>query len=257
MKLSPPLAAVLVLASAGCSLIPSFSVTPRYGLLEPRGDVSVSSASASAASDVETLGLEEEGVFAPRADFAWGPLDLMANGFATEFEGRGVAEAQLDLGGVIINQGETVDTSLDLTLASLIATFELIPTDLIDFGLGFGATYVDFDADVRSVSSGQSVGSAEEFVLPVLAARLGSRLGPVRLGLTGSGLSGSYEGMEATVADLDFSAEFSFGDLLPFYTSLVGGYRYVLIEVEYEEQGSDIDADVDLSGVYFGLTVGI
>lgn len=252
-----PLLAALSLLATSCSLVPSLSVTPRYGWLEPNGDVSVSSASANAASDVETLGLEEEGTFSPRLDFGWGPLDLMASGFQTEFEGRGFAEAQLDLGGVIINQGEAVDSSLDLLVGGVSATFDLIPTQLFDLGLGLGVTYVDFDARIRSVNTGLSVGSAEEFVIPVLAARLGTQLGPVKLNLHGSGLSGSYEDIDATLADFDLFAEYSFEDLLSFYAAVVVGYRYLMLDVEYVEQQSDIDAELDFSGVYFGLTVGI
>lgn len=255
-----PMKQLFVLAPltlASCSVIPSISVTPRYGPLDIDGDIAVSSTNANASSDADTLGLEDENVFTPRVDASWGPADIMVTGFSTEYAGRGMAEAQLDLGGVIINAGEMVDSSLDLTVGGAIVTFDLIPTGLVDIGIGLGATKIDFDARITSVSSSNSVSSAEDFIVPVLAARVGTDLGPIRLNVHASGLTGEYDDVDATFFDLDVYGEYSFEDLLGAYAAIAVGYRTIILDVEYTDSSSDIDADLEFAGIYFGLTVGI
>ena len=249
------LAVVLV---PGCSLTPSLVAIPRVGPLDIKGDVLVSSSGSSVSSDAEELGLEEDsGVFEPRVDFEWGPAHIMASAYWAEYEGTGTAESDLDLGGVVISEGEQVESSLDIASVNVLGTFDLIPTDVVDLGLGLGVRVIDFDGKVTSLSTGDSIESAEGFALPVAAARAALSVGPFELSLLGSGITGSYDDMDASVIDLDLMGEYTFEKLLGFRGSLILGYRYITIDVEYTDEGSDVEAELDFSGPYVGLALGI
>ena len=251
-------AGLLAVALGSCQLAPSLSVLPRVGQLDIEGDVLVSSSIASVASDAEELGFDQDdATFQPRVDLRWGPAHITASGYIADYEGTGTAEGQLDLGGVVIAAGEQVESALDVTSVNLVTTFDLVPTSLVDVGIGIGARVVDFEGQVRSLSSGDSIDSDELFALPVAALRAGVALGPVQLSAIASGLSGSYDDIDATVIDVDVLAEYRFDDFLGFHGSFVAGYRHIGIDVEYTDDGSDVDADLDFTGPYIGLALGI
>jgi len=241
---------------AACSIIPSVAVTPRYGQLTPSGHVAAadSGVGISGSADVEELGLDTDTVFQPRIDFGWGPLDVVGTYDAASYSGNGEAGADLDLGGTVITAGTPVSSDLDVTTINLIATFDFIPTDLVDVGIGVGARSIDFDARIASATD--TIESAESFVMPVAAARAAVALGDFRVVAIGSGLTGEYDGIEGTILDLDFMASYQF-DFVGFYWGIVGGYRYMKSDIEYEDDGSDVEADLTFDGPYFGLTIGL
>ena len=140
---------------------------------------------------------------------------------------------------------------------NVVGTFDIVPTSIVDLGIGLGARVVDFEGTVQSLSSGDSIASDELFALPVAALRGAVRLGPVEVSLIASGLTGSYDDIDATVIDVDLLGEYRFDDFLGFHGSLVAGFRHIGIEVEYTDDGSDVDADLDFSGPYIGLSLGI
>jgi len=254
----PVQALALALFACGCQVTPSLVVTPRLGTLDVSGDVFVSSSGSSVATDADDLGLDEDNaVFEPRVDFAWGPAHVMGTVYSASYEGTGTAEGQLDLGGVTINAGDQVRSTLDVTSVNLVTTFDLIPTKLVDLGIGLGVRVIDFDGKVTSLSTNQSIASDETFALPVAAARAAVNVGPFQLSLVGSGLGGSYDGIDASVLDLDLMGEYTFEEFIGFHGSLVLGYRYIGVSVEYTDSGSDVDADLDFQGPYIGLSLGI
>ncbi len=242
---------------ASCSLIPSASITPRIGPRSVEGDILVTSGSTSTGSDAETLGLDrEDALFQPRADVSFGPFDFMASFHDAHYEGEGTAESQLDLGGVIINAGDTVESELNVRYTSALFAWDLFPTDLVDIGIGLGASSIDFDARVTATSSGNTVESAEEIIVPLLVLRAEVELGDLKTNLYVSGLSGSYNDVDATLLDIDLFAQYIFWDLPLSYGAINAGYRYLAIDVQYEEDGSDVDADLEFSGPYVGLSFG-
>ena len=141
-------------------------------LAAPHGaDILVSATGSAVSSDTDALGLDEDSsVFSPRVDFSWGPADLMLTVYEAEFQGTGTTPSQLDLGGVIIAAGDTVQTDLDVSVANLIATFDLLPTGFVDLGAGFGLRLAEFSGNIRSTNTGLEIGSDETFILPALAA---------------------------------------------------------------------------------------
>jgi hypothetical protein len=234
------------------------SATPRFGPLDIAGDIAVSSTDTSVRSDVEALGFDEdEAVFSPRADFSWGPAHVMASGYIASYDGTGRAETDLDLGGVLIRAGDEVDSDLDVQSASLTVTFDFIPTELLDIGLGVGVRYVGFDGRISSVSTTESISSDEAFVLPTLAGRVAVGVGPFDFSVIGSGIAAEANGIEAAFADVDAMIEYSFDRWLNFHGGIVVGYRYIMMDVEFEDRGSDIEADLDFQGFFLGLTLGV
>jgi hypothetical protein len=250
--------AVALLLGGGCAAVPHAYLTPRVGPLDVDGDVAISSSSGTASTSADALGLDEDTiVFNPRIDASWGGLDLMLSGYRGRFSGSGRTEGQFDLGGVVIAAGEDVDSRLDLGQASLLATWDLVPGNLIDLGIGLGASAFDVDARVRSQSSGDEVETDEVFVVPLLAARAAVTLGDFQLGLHWSGIVVDVGDVDARFHDFDLMARWCFLDTGSIVGALVAGYRLMLVDAEYDDGGSRVDVDLDFHGPYFGLTLGL
>ncbi|MFT5291607.1 MAG: hypothetical protein ACI8PQ_003229 [Planctomycetota bacterium] len=248
----------LALASS-CNILPSARVTPRIGTLELDGDISAGTPGLSATADMEDLGFIDDGnVFSPRVDLAWGPVDLIASGFNAKYEGDGTADVALTIGGDTISIGEAVHSELDLSMVTLLAVWDFVPTDVVDFGLGLGAQVIDFDTSITSLGMVPvTIETAESAPFPVLAARGAFQLFDLEISAVASGVSLDISGVDATFVDLDIMASYTFEEFLGFYGALVAGYRQIDMDVEYSDSGSDVALDFSLSGPYFGLTLGL
>ena len=243
---------------AGCNAVPDLSITPRVGRLALDGDIGVSSSGTIVSSSVEGLGLgNDETIFSPRVDCAWGPLDLSVAGYRAEVAGTGAAEASLDLGGVVINAGDPVRSGLDFSTYTAGLTYDFVPGNTFDLGLGIGVQSLDFDATIESISTGASIRSQESFLLPVLAARAELQLGSFGFTALASGLSGKASGVDATLINLDLAARYTFARGHGVNGDLVLGWQTMSLDVQYTDQGSDVAANLDIGGPYLGLTIGI
>ncbi len=255
MKHRVPVLGILALA-ASCNAVPSASVTPRYGPLGLDGDIAVSASVASVRSSADALGADEDDDgLAPRADADWGPFDAWVSLYNGDFGGRGVAEGQLDLGGVIITAGDVVDSELELSFVDGGIVWDLIPGETVDLGIGLGAASIDFDANIRSVTTGLEVGASESFTVPVLAARGAIAAGDFEISVVATGFGIDTGIDDVTFMDADAMAAWRFlgGDTVS--GGLVIGYRYAMVEADFGSFGSDVEADLELSGPYLGLTL--
>ena len=224
--------------AGACGVVPSLAVTPRVGPLSVRGEFGASSSGAGTTS-LAGLGLDDDpGLIAPRIDGGWLRLDGWASWYDARFAGTGVAQDELDLGGAVLATGEPTDTEFDLLLGTTALTFDVVPGDTFDLGLGFGAAYVDFDARIDSLSSTESLHAAATFGLPLVAA----------------GLSWKDGDDELSVFDGDLMLRWSFLEAGSLQGGLVVGYRRSSVEARYEDGGSDVDASLDLDGPYAGLS---
>lgn len=257
-KLSAVCAALALPLLGACSIIPSVAVTPRLGQLTPKGDIAAadSGVGITASADVEELGFDSDTVFQPRVDFGWGPLDIIGTYDSGTYEGDGTATADLDFGGMTIVAGTPVSSRLEVETINVIGTFDFIPTDMVDIGIGLGARSVDFDALIESQGGPEVIESSEQFVLPVAAARAAVALGGFSVVAIGSGLTGEYDGVEGTILDVDLMASYDF-DFAGFFWGVVAGYRYQRSDLAYEDEGSDVDTELTFDGPYFGLTIGL
>jgi hypothetical protein len=251
-----PLAVPLACAVCGCA-VPELGLMPRYGRVALEGEFGASSGSTSARSDVERAGLgEEEDVLHGRADLDLGSPHLILSGMGPSFEGRGTLDATIDDGTDTINAGATVDSEADIGIYDGLVVFDLVPGDTLDLALGIGGSVVDLDLAFEEVGAGTTIETAETFLVPVVAALAGVELGRLELQLLGLGIDASYEGDSI----LYWTGE-GFLSLRLLGTdvraSLVGGYRISQIEVDYDDENADIDADLRLSGPFVGLELAV
>ena len=246
---------VPALLASACSL-PSASVTPRllFGSLD--GDLAASDSGASASTGTDELGLGgRDEAFSPRADLGWSGAHLSLSVLASSFEGSGTTAGEITIGGTTIAADRDVESALDLSAYSGVVTWDLAPPKLVEAGLGFGVTVVDFDFALRDTGTGERVSSDELLPVPLIAARVGVH--PGRFGLTAAlgYLELSYDDTDARVIDLDLAGEMRlFGGDHRLSGRLVVGYRLFDVEADYEDDGSEVHADVAIDGPYVGLS---
>jgi hypothetical protein len=252
----PYLGTALLLSA--CSA-PGASITPRFAQVDVDGDIGVQQGSSvNAQASVDSLGLEKaDSVIGLRVDVDFGGHWTFSAQDSTH-DGDGTADATLSQGGVTINVGDPVSTEFDLGLYSAAVTWDLMPTDALELGLGVGVTAFDIDANITETAGGQTVSTDEMLPVPFLAGRIGFAMGPVDV----SGLLGwvsiDYSGDEATFLDLDTMAKvrvFGDDDRLAGWIAL--GYRFLNAEVAYEDGSDSVDADIDFSGPWLGLVLSL
>lgn len=247
---------LVALALAACSA-PSIIITPRVSRLDIGGDVGAQQGtSVSASASASSLGLEaDSSTFGGRVDIVAG-AHWTLSAQSSSHGGQGVADAQLSSGAGTINVGDPVDSQFDLALYSGAVTFDLIPTDMFELGIGLGVTALDVDARFTDLSNSATVTTSEILPVPFLAGRLGFKLGACEV----SGLLGwihiNYDGDEASFLDFDGMARVRVlgdGDRVAGYLAL--GYRFLNVQAEYADNGNAVDVDVDFDGPWVGLSL--
>ena len=186
-----------------------------------------------------------------RAEFDFGPLNAMVNGFQTTQKGDGTVTA--DFGG--ISAGSTVTTDLDLTMAHGRLVFDLLDMDVLTAGVGLAANWVDMELEARETTFGVDESLDLEQIVPLLAAHVATRIDvpmliPLRFDLNAAGIALDYKDIDGTMLDLEALLH---GELGHF--GVFAGYRYVMMDVEGVSSGQEYDGDVTLSGWLIGLNV--
>ncbi|HVS20026.1 MAG TPA: hypothetical protein VMT18_15585 [Planctomycetota bacterium] len=240
---------------------PRFDVTPRWGTFDIDGDLGIASGGVTAKADLNTAGLQQDdSVLGARVDFDWGPSHLMVSGQQSEHGGDGTLDATLSSGGITIGATTPVASELDLGLYSAAYTFDFVPSDLIEVGLGVGVSYLDVKARFTdSTDPTQTIDADESLPVPVLAARLGTRIWRIDASLQAQGIAVELDGDEILFVDLDLMAKLHLlGGADHLGGHLTAGYRWVDLELEYEnDDGEQVDGDATFSGPYIGLTLSI
>ena len=255
----------LALLASACNT-PRFFVVPRGGQFEPEGDIALSGDAATigidATNSVEALGfVEDEGVPGLRADVDWGTSHLTLAWQQSEHGGTGTLEAEISDDDTTIPAGTQIESVFDMGLGEVLLTFDLIPGETFELALGLGATVFDLDLSVTDQTSGDTVEPDETtFAAPLLAARLGARFWRVDLEALLGGMDVSYDGDSASLYDLDAFARIRLlGPEDRAHGALVVGYRYLDLDLEYDdEDGSGaVDADIYFDGPYVALSIGL
>lgn len=249
--------AALLGSLAGCSL-PRAMVTPRLGTFDVKGDIAVSSSGASASNSVDSVGLvEDDSVFGGRVDLAWGGIELSASAQTSTHDGDGVLEADVSQGGTTISAGTSVASALDLGLYNALLTFDLVPGDTFELGIGPGISVIDIQASFTDTTTSDQVSTDEVVPVPLLVLRAGAQLGPVHVSALVGGMKVSIDGNDATYLDVDLMGRLRLlGDGDHMTGWLTVGWREVDIDVQYDDGGDSVDADLTFSGPYFGVTIG-
>jgi hypothetical protein len=259
IRMSLRLASVVLAACAACSA-PSALVTPRVGQMDIDGHVAVSDSGMVLADNSldDALGLEKDeaspGVRAdvragvPHFVFAWGNPD---NG------GDGTLTAEISDDGTTLPVGTEVATNIDLDLWSALVTFDVIPTEMFELGLGLGIHLADLEALIasRDPLTPGSILVDEAFPIPVLAVQGGFVLGQFDVSALVSGIAVEVDDDEAMFLDVDLMARFKLIDS-GVSGSIALGWRYTHLDAEYEQDGDSADVDLELSGPYVAITIG-
>ena len=258
VKLNYTLAA-LSLSLCSCGL-PSLALHPRMGAMDLDGHLAANTTGAPAmATSAADLGLDEgEDEVMPRADLKWVGMHLSASQFTAAYAGTGQVDAEIDLGdGNTIDVGADVATDLDFDVTSLHYTWDLIPGETVEAGIGLGLALVDFRTSMVETSGGglDSASTEESIPVPLLAARLGFNLGPVELSGVAGFLQISDGDNEASVRDLDLMAVYEVFSGTGASLGLNVGYRQFDLEANYGDGDSTVDMDLGLSGICYGITL--
>ncbi len=247
---------VLALSLLGACAAPQFQLAASYGELTPKGDVSlVNGGGATANNSLDDLGLDSaEATPALRADFKWGVPHLTLATQSSSWDGNGILS--VDFGG--IGTGTAVDTELELALHRSVLTFDLVPTDLFELGLGFGVSLIDIKGSVDESAGALSENFDESLPVPVLAARIGGKLWKLDCELLLSGLKVDVDGNSATYLETDLNARYSiFGAPGELGGGIIAGWRQVSLQAAYDDGSDAVDLDLTFSGPYLGVQLGI
>ena len=147
-----------------------------------------------------------------------------------------------------------MDSSVDLGVTSGLLTWDLAPTDSVEFGLGFGIVALDLELEFRENITPTTVSSDETVPVPVLAARVGISAGAWEVAGVLSGLDVDADGDQVTFFDLDAYGKYHIaggGDRLG--AAFIFGYRATELDVEYDDGSDRVDANLEVSGPYIGL----
>lgn len=247
--------ALLALATSAC-VAPSASITPRAYSLEADGRFSGTSSGVSAFSDLETLGItEKDEPIGASAVLQWTGARLALSAVDTSFSGNGTATVDITLGGTTIMAPTAVFTQMDLALYTAYLTWDLIPTEKADLGLGFGLAVLDFDASVATVPPAAIASTSDTLPVPVVTGHAGTAWGDLALGGDVGLFEVEIDNENARVLDLDASLSWQFFDVPGnLGGSLVLGYRLIDIQADYEDDSSFVEVEMDVSGPYLGLS---
>jgi hypothetical protein len=253
-----PVLCALTTLAAGCSA-PRFAVEPRLDQPSVSGEVAVAAPGEPLQSnDVESaldLG-QDDAAFGARADVRFGTPHVVLNFLLSDFDGEGTLTGQLSDDGVVLPAGTDVATDVDFALYSGIVTFDLVPSDMVEVGLGFGLEVIDLDATVLSRDSGNpgTIDIETTLPMPVLALQAAVQFDRFELHGLASGMQLAVDGDEASFYDIEVGARYRiFGAGVS--GSIAAGWRYSRLDAEYEDDDDNASVDLRLSGPFFGLAL--
>ncbi|MBK7644719.1 MAG: hypothetical protein IPJ19_17035 [Planctomycetes bacterium] len=253
-----PVLLALTCCLAACSA-PHLDVIPRIQRAKFDGSVAANISSVTLASnDVDKdLGLgDPSSEFGARADLSFGAGKWTFAYAPASFSGDGTLTADITQGGVTITAGTDVKTDLKMDVATAIWTHDFFPGENVELGLGLGAHLLDFHSTITSTTDSATLD--QTIPVPVIAGRAGLVFGPFDVSALLSGLKVKYGGDEATFVDADLMARYRFfggvGGRLS--GAAVLGWRKTDVKLDYTDGGDHTDADVNVSGIYYGLSIG-
>lgn len=252
------LALLLALTASSCAL-PRIRASARLGQLDLDGSIGASSSGSAIQSSASALGLDKDkAVPEARVDLDWLGVHVGLSQFGSRHEGRGTAQTTLSLGGgPSITAGTPVDSMLEVELTTARVTWDVIPTRFADIGIGFGVGYYDYEVDVRSLATISRVRSDESFPIAFLALRAASQIGPFEAVGNVGALDVDLGSDELSYYDVDLSVGYRFFKKLKAQGQVTLGYRMLMTDLKYSDRGGEVEADLEFSGPYLGLTFSI
>jgi hypothetical protein len=225
----------------------------RYSLLTPKGEMGVSNNSNVDKTDLSDLGLDS-------ADGAWG-ISIGGNygrphfffsGQKSSFSGTGTTSKDMSQGPVTIPAGTPVDTSMDIGIYTVVATYDFIPGKN-ELGIGLGVMGLDFGVNYTAVSTGAQINIDETYPLPLLAVNGSLNWKKIELAALVGGAYIQISGSEVGYLNADIAARYAFykGENWSGMASL--GYRYIGMGLDIKENNDRFKADINFTGPYIGV----
>lgn len=245
------IAATLVALSLLACVSPTLDVGVHYGEYSLDGGLGFGSGGISGTTPLRRIGLGDDSPVGASATVGLGSTMLLFSATTPSFKGSGTFDADIDIGGVTINQGADVTSELNIGMYQGLLLFEIIPGSTIDLAIGLGVNMLDLSGSFTENGTQLTASLDQAVPIPVLATRAGVELGPVGLSALVTWMGVSYEGNDLDALDLDLRAQMDlFGPMIGY-----AGYRNTSLDIFYQD-GSDFgDFDVSISGFYIGTGV--
>ena len=240
----------LAALTASCSA-PSVSVMPFVASSSLDGSVASSGGGISASTDLGSLGVGDAEVgFGGRVDLVGPSSQWSITHGSSSFDGSGLLDAALDLGGNTFETDIDVATNMDMTTTSVLWTHNWGLGDTAHFGLGLGVTALGIAMQVTEEISGETGKMDETLPIPLLGLRLGGDIGPVRVEATYAFLEVDVDEGSISVTDMDIYGGL---DVLGDVGTLVIGYREFAFDANFEDASDSANLDLQLGGPYVGV----
>jgi hypothetical protein len=250
---------LLVLAAGlGACAAPKVAVEARYMSLEIEGDLAAEdmAAGVSTATELEALGLTgSDETFGARVDIDLGSPHFTFYGLQAAFAGTGTTTAEIDLGGGnVIGADVDVDTEFDFAGYTGMLTFDLVPSDFVEVGIGIAVMLVELEFTLQEVGGPNSIESEESLPVPLGALRAGFDIGPFELDTSIAAIDLDIDEGELSIMDIDLAARYHlFGGDERAAGFIVLGYHSLELEAQYEDGTSDVDINFLIEGPYVGF----
>jgi len=245
----------LSLLLGACTSAPAIRAVPRYSVLEIEGDLETVSGAITASSKLSGLGLDDDRVLLPRVDLDWNRNHLTLSGLDAEFEGTGLeGDVNVGLGSVTIMARARTTFEFGLWVAQYHR--DLFSSAHLDLGLGLGVGMVDTDITITALVTSETIQTDADLPFAYPSMRIAARLGGAELVILASGISAKFDDGRVSFLDIDAGTRIPlFGSEGGFRGALDLGYRMLRGDFEYEDQGSDIQAETSIQGPYIGLGI--
>ncbi|MFH1227707.1 MAG: hypothetical protein V1701_07370 [Planctomycetota bacterium] len=176
------------------------------------------------------------------------------------FTGRRIIGQDIYFGGKTFNASDTIKTSMDVTVGSLMVQWDFAPASLLkafpslnsgEFGLLLGANYLGFDTKVTSASSGLNTSEMANVPIPVIGGFMEvGFMEKFKFSLTATlfNLKSAKLGpnqVKASYANLSFDVKMNVYKNIPIGL----GYRSISLSSELKG-GSTFSADTAMKGFY-------
>jgi hypothetical protein len=250
---------LLALGALGACTTPGLDVIARVQQAELGGSVGANSSGVALQSNdvANDLGMNDsESEFGARADLSFGAGKWTFAWSPASFSGDGTLSTDITQGGTTIPAGTAVSSDVKMNVGTLLWTFDFVPTDTVELGLGAGLQVLDFDGNV---SDGVDTVSLNQTVpVPVLAGRAGISFGPFDVSVLLSGIQIKESGDEGRLFDADVMGRWRFfgGVAGHLAFSAVLGWHKSDVKLDYTDSNDHVDADLNVSGLYYGLCFG-
>jgi len=242
----------LVSSSFAACIAPNLEVTPHIGTSKLTGDFAVAAGDVTATTGIDDIGLDSrETTPSVRIDAKWGSPHLSVSLEQTKYSGSGATTVDLSKGSTTIPAGTNVDSDLDLTYGNAIITFDFLPTDMFELGIGLGVEAAKLKTELVATSLNRTIATDESVPIPVVAVRAGLDLGAFAFDGTLAAIKIDYSGDELEFYDLDLRARWAAFEHAHFLL----GYRRWDVNLDYEDASDNVKLDVVSAGPYFGVVI--